>query len=189
MPKLCTYIVKYDHGLAPNPFFDWCTLAVCTPNHQGIRLEQGDWIAGFYDKSHGYKFLYAMVVEERIRMDDYFKDSRFQDKKPISNGTPKQHAGDNFYSTDKSGNWYQHDNPFHLGEDHKKQDTRYPWVYVAPKFWYLGERARDLPPEFLTLVGGYGSRVHCHPPGLPEKFMAWVEKECSEGMLALPRDM
>lgn len=157
MPKLCTYIVKYDHGLSPNPFHDWCTLAVCTPNHQGIHLVRGDMIAGFYDKSHGYKFLYAMVVEERLRMDDYFNDPRFQNKKPISNGTAIERAGDNFYSADQTGVWHQHDNPFHDGEYHLRQDTRYPWVYVASKFWYLGEKACDLPPEFHALVGG-------HPP-------------------------
>lgn len=45
--KLYSYIVKTDKGLAPNPFWGWCTLALCTPNHMGIKANQSDWIVGF----------------------------------------------------------------------------------------------------------------------------------------------
>jgi hypothetical protein len=68
MGQLYTYVVKNDTGLAPNPFLGWCTLAVCTPNHQGSKVEPGGWIAGFLDKQHGHKFLYAMEVSERQGM-------------------------------------------------------------------------------------------------------------------------
>jgi hypothetical protein len=68
MNKLYTYIVKIDSGLAPNPFGGWCTLAVCTPNHQGSAVKPGDWIAGFSPKEAGYQFIYAMRVDERIHM-------------------------------------------------------------------------------------------------------------------------
>ena len=68
MDDLYTYIMRHDSGLAPNPFWGWCTLAVCTPNHQGSRVQPGDWIAGFQDKAHGYKFVYAMEVSERIHI-------------------------------------------------------------------------------------------------------------------------
>ena len=62
---LCTYIVKHDTGLAPNPFWRYCTLAVCTPNHMGV-TPRGDefWIAGFSGKEHGNKLVYAMRVDE-----------------------------------------------------------------------------------------------------------------------------
>jgi hypothetical protein len=57
-------------------------LAVCTPNHQGIRLEVGDWIAGFLAKHRSYRFLYAMEVSEIFGLDDYHRDKRFAEKKP-----------------------------------------------------------------------------------------------------------
>ena len=38
--RLCSYVVRHDKGLAPNPFWGYCTLAVCTPNHAGVRLEE-----------------------------------------------------------------------------------------------------------------------------------------------------
>jgi hypothetical protein len=50
MSDLYSYIVRQDTGLAPNPFWGWCTLAVCTPNHQGSKAKRGDWVAGFLSK-------------------------------------------------------------------------------------------------------------------------------------------
>jgi hypothetical protein len=44
--KLCSYIIKNDTGFAPNPFWGYCTLAACTPNHMGLHLYPGDWIIG-----------------------------------------------------------------------------------------------------------------------------------------------
>ena len=44
--RLCSYVVKYDTGFAPNPFWRYCTLMGCTPNHQDIKAVKGDWIIG-----------------------------------------------------------------------------------------------------------------------------------------------
>jgi Nucleotide modification associated domain 2 len=81
----------------------YCTLAVCTPNHQGIRLEQGDWIAGFLTKARSYRLVYAMQVDERVHLNDYFHSPRFKDEKPNLKGDWKQRCGDNFYSQTVDG--------------------------------------------------------------------------------------
>ena len=184
---LYTYVMKHDTGLAPNPFWGACTLAVCTPNHQGSRAKPGDWIAGVSDKGHGYRIIYVMEVDERIRMDDYFLDGRFAAKKPIIDGTAQEQCGDNFYSKDERGLWIQHPNRYHSGSDFLAKDTRHPWVFVATRFWYLGRAAVDMPKEFLPMFGGKGTRVN-HPPQLVTVFKAWVEKALQEGLNALPRD-
>jgi hypothetical protein len=187
--KLLTYIVTHDSGLAPNPFWNWCTLAVCTPNHQGARIEKGDWIVGFYNKKHGNKFLYAMeVYDRRIHLNDYFHDKQFAKKKPNINGSWKQRCGDNFYSLDKNGKWQQHETLHHNTQKSFEQDTRHPYVFVAKKFWYLGSNAYDLPKCFLPLVGGIGIRVN-HDPILVEKFKKWITENFSEGCHGLPRDI
>lgn len=100
--------MKHDAGLAPSPFGGTCTLAVCTPNHQGSRAKARDWIAGVSDKQRGYKLIHVREVDERIHMSDYFKDERFAVKKPILNGTAQQRCGDNFYSLDAVARWTQH---------------------------------------------------------------------------------
>ena len=70
--------MKHDAGLAVNPFWGTCTLAVCTPNHQGSRAKARDWFAGVSDKQRGYKLIHVREVDERIHMGDYFKDCVFR---------------------------------------------------------------------------------------------------------------
>ncbi|WP_136799227.1 hypothetical protein [Desulfosediminicola ganghwensis] len=126
--NLFTYIVKHDTGLAPNPFWDYCTLSCCTPNRQGSRVEVDDLVAGFSPKSDGHKLIYAMYTSEVMGLDEYFEDKRFNPKKSIANGDWKQRCGDNFYSR-INGNWIQHWNRFHIGEEYLKKDTRKPKVF------------------------------------------------------------
>ena len=32
MARVHSYVVRYDSGFAPNPFYEYCTLATCKPN-------------------------------------------------------------------------------------------------------------------------------------------------------------
>ena len=185
--RLCTYIVRQDTGLAPNPYWGLCTLAVCTPNHQGIRLGAGDWIAGFLDKSRKYRFLYAMEVSEVLDLDTYFHDPRFQAKKPDLRGSWMERCGDNFYSRRKDGSWRQHRNRFHLSEALKIQDTRYARGFIGTRFWYQGRAAEPAPHKFVSLIGGRGARVN-HDPSLAYAFRDWVIREFQPGVLDLPND-
>lgn len=188
MSDLYTYVMRNDTGLAPNPFWGVCTLAVCTPNHQGSRAKPGDWIVGVSDKRRGYKLIHAMEVDERLHMDDYFRDKRFTKKKPVTDGTARQRCGDNFYSLDKHSRWTQHPNRYHDGPSCLAQDTRHPWVFVARRFWYLGRDASLIPAQFMSLFGGRGARVN-HPAELAASFKDWVEASLAKGMNALPRDL
>lgn len=185
--KLCSYIVREDTGLAPNPYWGHCTLAVCTPNHQGSRLSVGDWIAGFLPKHRGYKFLYAMVISEILGLDDYFKDVRFLDKKPNLRGTWQERCGDNFYSLGSDGQWIQHRNRFHLDEGLTKQDTRYARVFIGERFWYRGRSADVAPGHFSPLIGGRGARVN-HDPRLVSDFCKWVSDSFTPRVADVPND-
>ena len=193
MSNLFTYIITNDHGLAPNPFWGWCTLAVCSPNHQRSRVnvkgkdEEKDWIAGFTEKRFGYKLIYAMEVDELIQMNAYFNDPRFEKKKPKMNGGWQERCGDNFYSQKSDGSWLQHENPFHSDESLFKKDTRNPLVFVGRRFWYFGKNSKPIPKEFLPLVGGRSVRVN-HPLGLAETFQDWVTKSFEQGISGQPRD-
>jgi Nucleotide modification associated domain 2 len=188
MSDVYTYVMQHDTGLAPNPFWGTCTLAVCAPNHQGSRANRGDWIAGVSDKRRGHKLIYVMEIDCRVHMNDYFHDERFAAKKPVLDGTAQQRCGDNFYSMDATGRWTQHPNRYHKDPACLAQDTRHPWVFVARCFWYLGREAIDMPAVFLPMFGGRGARVK-HPPELVSSFKAWVHATLTEGMNALPRDL
>jgi len=185
MPTLCTYVLKKDTGLAPNPYWDWCSLAVCTPNRQGARLSSGDWIAGFSSRATGNRLIYAMEVAERLHMNAYFTDPRFARKKPNLRGNWQERCGDNFYHQEPDGSWQQERNRFHIGPDWLIKDTRRPFVFVSRRFWYFGRMMVAMPPEFNRLVGTRGIRVN-HPPEEVNRFIAWVASSHKPGIHALP---
>ena len=77
MSRIHSYVVRYDSGFAPNPFYGYCTLATCKP---GIRrkAEVEDWVvgSGSNDRSvgRGGYLVYAMRVTEVMTFDDYTVD-------------------------------------------------------------------------------------------------------------------
>ena len=182
--KLYTYIMIVDSGLAPNPFWEYCTLSVCTPNHTGSKIRPGDYIAGFTTKKEGYKLIYMMQVCEKLRMDVYFSDPRFQKKKPRDNQTWKEKCGDNLYTEISPNEWIAPYNPYH--EDYLEIDTKNPFVYIGEKFWYFGENCIEVPEKFLSLMGGRGVRVN-HDENTKNSFIDWVKKNHDLGLHGLPR--
>lgn len=100
MAKIYSYVVRYDSGFAPNPFYGYCTLATCKPD---IRCSAAidDWIVGSASNEptirRGGHLVYAMRVTETLTFDDYATDSRFAAKKPIRTGSRKQSCGDSIY--------------------------------------------------------------------------------------------
>lgn len=43
MTRIYSYVVRYDSGFAPNPFYGYCTLATCKPDIRRA-AEVGDWL-------------------------------------------------------------------------------------------------------------------------------------------------
>ena len=133
--RLCSYVVKYDTGLAPNPFWGYCTLAVCTPNHMGIRAQKGDWFVGVTTIDRGNKLVFAMQVAEVLSFNRYYTDPRFERKRPVVNGTWRQRCGDNMYYKDDTGAWKRHPSVYHCEPEQIKQDLRHPYVFIAGHFY------------------------------------------------------
>ena len=185
--RLCTYTITHDSGLAPNPYHGWCTVSVCTPNRQSAQLATGDWLAGFLTKNRDHRLVYLLQVDERIHLNDYFNDSRFQAKKPDLRGDWRARCGDNFYSQDENGRWKQHRNRFHLGPDYLKKDTRRPYGFIGKRFWYFGNNAPKPPTSLSELIGGRGIRVN-HSPHVVGELIDWVGAQCEPGIYGLPND-
>lgn len=187
MKKLYTYIVTEDIGLAPNPFFQWCTLALGLPNQMHVRAYSGDWIAGFFHQQKQYRLLFAMEIEIRLSLHDYFHHPLFASKKPDIHGTNEQKCGDNFYSIE-NGSWIQHETLHHKGNKHFKKDTRYnPPVFASRKYWYFGKNAVDVPDEFKELIAD--QNIKRNPANSPKvaDFCKWINGY-RKGMYAYPRD-
>lgn len=186
--KLCSYVVKTDAGLAPNPFWGYCTLAVCTPNHMGIKAQPGDWYLGITPKSFGEKIVYAMRVSETLSFEEYDTDVRFEAKKPIMKAPWKQRCGDNLYYRDENGVWQQRPNPYHDTDEFRKKDLRHPTVFISQHFFYFGENAVDIPQNCLDLLWRRQGCKCSHDPRMVESFIAWLESTYATGIHGEPRD-
>ncbi len=154
MTVLHSYVVRFDSGFAPNPFYGSCTLATCKP---GIRkaAQVGDWIVGSGSNDvkvrRGGYLVYAMRVGEILTFDEYNADLRFEHKKPYRRGSRKQSCGDNIYYRDAASQiWLQRDS-FHSNPDgtrhgnHVDIDTRIDRVLISQEFVYFGGEGPAFP--------------------------------------------
>lgn len=154
MTRLYSYIVRYDSGFAPNPFYDYCTLANCKPDIRKT-ASIGDWILGTGSGAQSVRraghMVYAMRVSEAVSFEQFDADPRFQSKKPYRLGSRKQSCGDNiYYRSAASGDWCQRDS-FHSNNDgslhanHVRIDTEVNRVLVSNDFVYFGGEGPQLP--------------------------------------------
>lgn len=200
MPELFAYVVRYDIGFAPNPFYGVCTLATCKPRIRKSAMP-GDWIAGIGSKKkkQGGLLVYAMRVDETLSYDEYWEDPRFQRKKPNRVGSLKQRYGDNIYHRAATGQaWLQEDGRHSLDDgspnwDHVKKDTSAPRVLVSTTFVYYGANAVPIPERFRDWDGrDWFDKVRDYrrrfPPDLRAALIAWLEEQAEVGIAGEPFD-
>ena len=156
MASIHSYVVRYDSGFAPNPFYGYCTLATCKPDIRR-RAVIGDWIVGSASNSRGIRrgghIVYAMRVTDTMTFDDYSTDARFESKKPFRLGSRKQSCGDNIYFRNRpQDNWLQRDS-FHSRENgqlhpqHVARDTGVNRVLISEDFIYFGGTGPAFPDD------------------------------------------
>ncbi len=185
--KMCSYIVRHDSGLAPNPFWGHCTLGLCTPNHMGIKLESDDWIVGFQSGTVGGRLVYAMKVGEKLHFNSYFHDERFQDKRPATPTDWQKRCGDNMYFLGSDGTWEQLPVLMHNTPEQIAQDTKHPYVYIGQQFYYFGEAAPEIPLEFTDLVWGRQGCKCNHSQTQMEGLIQWLQSGFAPGIHGLPK--
>lgn len=188
MSRIHSYVVRYDSGFAPNPFYGYCTLATCKP---GIRrkAEVEDWVvgSGSNDRSvgRGGYLVYAMRVTEVMTFDNYTVDPRFEAKKPFRNGSRKQSCGDNIYSRDTPAAAWQQRDSFHSQDDgsinpqHVQRDTSVNRVLISSDFIYFGGIGPEFPQNLQDRNGRplckSGRGLSCFDdPKLIESLEQWV---------------
>jgi len=191
--KICSYTLTVDSGFAPNPFHGCCTLAACTPNHMGARLDEGDYLAGFFTVRGEPYLVYWMKVDGVLDYHAYFTDSQFQKKKPNMNGSWIDRCGDNMYHRDPTGEWVQEKSPHHHSHEQKKQDTRHSVVYFGKTFAYFGKEScsqqNRLDPVLARTVLKKGKGIKYTRDSDPEfaRYLRWLQSK-PVGRHADPRD-
>jgi hypothetical protein len=176
-----------DTGFAPNPYYGYCTLAACTPNHRPYRIDPGDWILGTTTADEGNKLIYAMCVSEVMDHDAYFNDARFENKKPKMNRSRHGRCGDNIYHRDSRGNWVSEACVHHLGDAALDRDTRYSRVYIADMFYYFGENMIDIPGFLRFVLHSTQGLKYVRDADQVQQFIAWLMANYRAGRRGSPR--
>lgn len=183
--RLFSYVITHDTGFAPNPFGKYCTLATCKPQIRRHAFP-GDWVLGVGSPKNvgNGKLVYAMLVSEVLPIEEYDADPRFEYKKPDPEGKAIRRCGDNIYYKDTTGHWRQR-RSLHTPEQ-MEHDLGGLNVLVARRFYYCGENAVPVPPEYAALVcRGRGHRCN-FPEQLVEDFVAWLSDRFLPGRLGRP---
>ncbi len=198
--KIYSYMIDHDFGLAPNPFGQYCTIAVCKPNiRKSKNLKIGDWIIGTgsksLEKSSGIKcvskLIYAMKVNEVIKLNEYFLDPRFEYKKPNMNGTLMTVFGDNFYFLDESDSWAQLDCA-HRNKDgiynaeHVRKDIGGENALISELFYYFGQNAPQIPDYLKDVCHTTQGFKFVKPDKLAAQFIEWLQSNFQTGLQGLP---
>jgi hypothetical protein len=202
MARIYSYVVRYDSGFAPNPFYGYCTLATCKPDIRRS-AESGDWVVGSAsnarDIRRGGHMVYAMRVTEAITFDEYSRDIRFEAKKPFRRGSRKQSCGDNIYFRDTpKRDWRQRDS-FHSTEDgqlhteHVTRDTGVNRVLISDDYVYFGGTGPAFPDDLQDENGrplckrGIG-RSCLDDPQLVEALERWIRSLDVRGYQGPPQE-
>ncbi|MGJ4956791.1 hypothetical protein ACQR1H_14180 [Bradyrhizobium sp. HKCCYLRH2015] len=156
---LWRYVITVDHGSAPNYGPPSVTLAICKPEIRRL-AEVGDLVMAFAGRSllrgkdgkwHPDAVIWAGEVGEILSFDQYWRDSRFQTKKPDRSSRP-----DNIYRP-RAGGYIQVRNSVHqLGDQSRDIGGRN--VLVMKAAWHFGRNGVVLPAKFLKFRIEIGAR-------------------------------
>lgn len=186
-----SYVIPRDYGFAPNPYFDYCTLATCKPRiRKGAQI--GDWIAayGAANTSLREKLVVLMRVEEVLTFDEYWEDIRFRSKRPIFNKGVMHMYGDNIYHH-VGEEWMQE--PSHhsmmdgsINYVNLNKDTQTDRVLIAGEFYYFGNNAINIPSKFDVLIGRGRNHIVCKDEAVINDFISYIRENCDRRIYGIP---
>jgi hypothetical protein len=178
-----SYVVKYDTGFAPNPFWGYCTLATCKDRVR-FGAQKNDWVIGTGSKENvgNDRLIYAMQVTKKLTFDEYFKDRRFRRKIPSGNEGIRK-LGDNIYygEVQRAPSAHSREN-FESEEDWRKtveKDLRGKYVLVSEKghFYYYGKNARPIPKHLLYIRKKGPNYKKKFDQKQVESFLSWLKED------------
>lgn len=156
--RVWRYVITHDTGFAPNFEPPSATLVTCKPRiRKDAKLH--DLIIAF----NGYRLIrgephsvrWAGIVADVMPLAAYWRDPRFQGKKPPQHGGRRSGgAPDNIYRPAPEGNLEQVENTSH-GPGEAATDIGGKNALILGRLWYFGPSVA-LPPERfnLRIIGG-----------------------------------
>jgi hypothetical protein len=178
--KLFSYCIPIDDGAAPNPYWGWCTLAICKPMIRRV-AEEGDWVVGIGSKNvagvnYAGKLVYAMKVTRRISWRKYDRYCLMMLKEKIPNllsDDYRLNVGDCIY--DFHGGY----EPTQRGGVHEfgniKTDIGGENVLMSDHFYYFGNNAVKIPEDFSLIVRQGQSHQSKKNEPIKNDFIKWLQ--------------
>lgn len=189
--KLYSYVIPRDYGFAPNPYFEYCTLATCKPVIRRCAMV-GDWIAAFGAAKSPVcgKLVALMRVEQILSFDEYWEDERFRCKRPVFNKSVKDMYGDNIYHhVDEK--WVQEFSHHSLPDGsinyiNLSRDTGTDRVLITQDFYYFGNNAINIPQRFDVLIKKGRNHNVCKDEVLINDFICYMRKNFDRKIYGVP---
>lgn len=189
--KLYSYVIPRDYGFAPNPHFDYCTLATCKPRiRKGAQI--GDWVSayGAANTSIREKLVMLMKVEEILTFDEYWEDERFKCKRPVFNRGVMHMYGDNIYHH-VDGEWMQEPSHHSMQDGsinyvNLNRDTQTDRVLIARDYYYFGNNAISIPDRFAMLIGRGRNHTVCRDEDIIINFINYMQENYDSKIYGIP---
>ena len=189
--KLYSYVIPRDYGIAPNPYFNYCTLATCKPVIRRC-AQLGDWVAAFGAAGSPVheKLVVLMRVEETLSFDEYWEDERFRCKRPVFNKAVTHMYGDNIYH--HVGEEWMQEFSHHSMPDgsinyvNLDRDTQTDRVLISQDYYYFGNNAIDMPQRFETLIRKGRNHIVCKDEAVINNFISYIRETCDRRIYGIP---
>lgn len=189
--KLYSYVIPRDYGFAPNPYFNYCTLATCKPVIRRC-AQLGDWVAAFGAAGSPVheKLVVLMRVEETLSFDEYWEDERFRCKRPVFNKGVMHMYGDNIYH--HVGEEWMQEFSHHSMPDgsinyvNLDRDTQTDRVLISQDYYYFGNNAIDMPQRFETLIRKGRNHIVCKDEAIINNFISYIRETCDRRIYGIP---
>ncbi|HOZ14035.1 MAG TPA: hypothetical protein PK784_04555 [Tenuifilaceae bacterium] len=195
--NIYSYVLRFDDGAAPNPFWGLCTLTICKP---AIRrsADIGDWVVGtgsknskcndgeYYDLSDCVVF--AMKISDKKTLQEYDSFCKTSLKKKIPNWKTtdwRHRMGDCIYDYSNGLN------PKLRKSVHKEENRNRDLCglnsLISNEFYYFGEDARPLPIDLKLIIKRNQGHRKIENPDLVLKFENWIKEFEMNRIYAAPQ--
>lgn len=186
MTRIFSYVLRFDDGAAPNPFWKTCTLTICKP---AIRRNAkiGDWVVGtgsknarcndgnIYDLSDSV--VYAMKISEIKTLQEYDLFCNTSLKKKIPKWRTNDwrlRMGDCIYDYSKTLEPSIRKSVHNEGN--RKKDLSGLNALLSNNYYYFGEEARPLPTHLRQIIKRNQGHRKIENVDLILEFEEWINQ-------------
>lgn len=187
MAAIYSYVLRFDDGAAPNPFWGICTLTICKPKIRKY-APLGSWVIGTGSKNSrcndgkvrdfSHPLVYAMRVTAIRSMADYDTFCQKQHPYKIPDQTSRdwrRQLGDCLYDYSKGSPPTQRKGQ-HRAVD-QDRDLSGENALISNHFYYFGEHPVPLPEDLYPLIKKSQGHKIVRNPALIARFEEWVSRQ------------